>query len=146
MGICVNNRTRRVITLKLDEQFEKRYPCSYNEKQLIEKIKAFIAINENDIQQSFYKANTNDEIFEILKREEKQILINYFNPKKDIFINDVKIKINSLKEIINDFNELAQNIINVENGQQAYKNKIIREVERINNNKNSFKIDFCQLC
>lgn len=194
------------INPQLYRDFEKRYHCSYNEGQLLEKINKFVIMNENDIQESFFKENTKDKIFELLKREEKKILVSSFNSEKNSFINDIQNILNSFQvitiqrknfdnslnnlnqmdiqnipignhimnqmgsddsvlsntndnfnqnlmipniqmnivhqNIINDFNELTSNIIKIEKGEQIYKHKIIREITKINDNKNSFRIDF----
>jgi len=197
----------------INQDFEKRYHCSYNESQLHEKINNLVSMNENDIQESFFKEQTKDKIFELLKKEEKKILINSFNSEKNSFINDIQNNLNSFhvvnvqrknfnnnlnpmnmnmpapnvqiglnysmdnynvnelnsndcevelpsininpnptinpnmkmkisSKIINDFTELTSNLIQIENGEQIYKHKIIREIMKINDDKDSFRIDF----
>ena len=147
MGVCSDEKVKikRNCNSKIEEDYQERYPCSYNENQLIEKINKFIATNENDIQDAFYKKQTNDPIFELLKKEEREILINYFNSKKNSLIDSIQNKLNALKGNIFGFNEITSNIIDVENGEKAYKNKIKREISKINNNKDSFKIDFLSI-
>jgi len=111
----------------------------------LEKLNQFIEINENDIQDDFYKKHTSDPIFELLKSEEKQILIDYFYSKKNLLVNSIQNQLNALKENIGDFNDITSNIIKIENGEKVYKNKIKREISKINNNKNSFKIHFLSI-
>jgi predicted GTPase len=126
----------------LENDFKKKYQCSYTYEQIIINLAHFIEINENDIQESFYSINTEDAIFELLKKNEKQILVNFLNSKKNILINDVQNKLNNFNNYINyDFSELIKNIINIENGKQIYKQKIFRETSKINNDKDCFRID-----
>lgn len=65
MGVCSDEKVKikRNCNSKIEEDYQERYPCSYNENQLIEKINKFIATNENDIQYAFNKKQTNDPIF-----------------------------------------------------------------------------------
>ena len=81
----------------------------------MEKLNQFIEINENDIQDDFYKKHTSDPIFELLKSEEKQILIDYFYSKKNLLVNSIQNQLNALKENIGDFNDITSNIIKIEN-------------------------------
>ena len=66
----------------LENDFKKKYHCSYTYEQIIINLAHFIEINENDIQESFFSINTEDAIFELLKKNEKQILVNFLNSKK----------------------------------------------------------------
>ena len=146
MGVaCYDSKAKRNSEINPRENFSKLFPCSYTENQLLEKINNFIRENENDIQESFFTEKTNDRIFELLKKEEKEILLNYFNSKKDSFINDIQNKLNEFDISTYDFNDLALKLINKEKGEQIYKNKIIREITKINNKEESFKIDYLSI-
>ena len=87
---CYDSNTKGNSETNLTENFSEKYPCLYSENQLFEKINNFI--NENDIQESFFKEKTDDKIFELLKNEEKQILLDYFNSKIRSFVTDIQIK------------------------------------------------------
>ena len=137
---CLTVQTVKLNRLAMN--FSKN-PCSYTEQQLIEKLDNFIKINENDIQASFYNKTTDDKIFELLKKDEKKLILDYFNSQKNMYINDVHNQLNIAQGMIRDnFEEIAQNIITVEKGEQIYKMKINREIEKINRDINSFRIDF----
>ena len=137
---CLTVQTVKLNRLAMN--FSKN-PCSYTEQQLIEKLDNFIKINENDIQASFYNKITDDKIFELLKKDEKKLILDYFNSQKKIYINDVHNQLNIAQGMIRDnFEEISQNIITGEQGEQIYKMKINREIEKINRDLNSFRIDF----
>ena len=142
MGFLCDVNMKRNSKLQSIEDFKKKYSCSFIESQLQEKINEFIKSNENSIQEPFFNVHTKDKIFELLKKEERTILVNYFNSKKDIFLKDIQNTINSQMQTMYDFNQLTSDIINIENGSQVYKSKIIREIEIISKDKNSFRIDF----
>ena len=145
MGVCSDETVRKNSISNLEEDFEKRYPLphGYNSNfDYTEMINKFISDNQNDIQESFFAKYTNDSTFESLKQEEKQILINYLNSKKLTFLNELENKIRELENVQRDYNQVCTNILNIENAKQVYKQKILREISKINNNKDSFRIDF----
>ena len=145
MSSCYGIKCKRITVLNLLENFEKKYPCSYTQNKLLDLVNNFIKENENDIQESFFKEKTNDEIFELLKNEEKQILLDFFNSKIVNFRNDIQNKLNQLNANGLDYNDLALKLINIEKGEQIYINKIIKEINKINNKEDSFKIDFLSI-
>ena len=145
MGACYDLKPMRNTQSNLSDNFEEKFSCLYTENQLLEKINNFINENENDIQESFFKEKTDDKIFELLKYEEKQILSDYFNSKIVNFRNDIQNKLNQLNRNALDFDDLAKKLINIEKGEQIYINKIIREINKINNKEESFKIDFLSI-
>ena len=129
----------------LIDDFAKRYPITCTENQLNEKINKFIEDTENDIQESFFKENTNDMAFELLKKEERKFLVNYLNTKKTLLTTDLNNKLNEFRQIVNNFDELTTKTINCENGEKIYKNKMKREIEKINKKLESFKIDYLSI-
>ena len=139
MGVCSDERNRVDDFTK--EDFGKRYPSSYGDDELNQMIDRFIESSQNNKQESFFMKHTNDQAFELLKNEEKNILLNYFNSKKSIFITAIQNKINGLK-LNDDYNQIIIDIIKIEEGERIYKDKIIREITKINNDINKFKIDF----
>ena len=157
MGISCGNYTSKERNIEitnyhinLENDYKKEHHCSYTYEHLIKKMDHFIENKENDIQESFYNNNTEDRILELLKKNEKQILVNYINSKKKILIDDAQNKLKNLNKggilfsfnINNDFSELTKNIIKFENGEQIYKQKIFKEIPKINNDKDCFRIDF----
>ena len=145
MGACYDLKPMRNTASNLSENFEEKFPCSYTENQLLDLINNFINENENDIQESIFKEKTDDKIFELLKNEEKQILLDFFNSKIVNFRNDIQNKLNQLNRNELDFDDLASKLINIEKGEQIYINKIIREINKINNKEDSFKIDYLSI-
>jgi GTP-binding protein EngB required for normal cell division len=146
MGSCVCGKKRKEIKInKLVDDFAERYPITCTEIQLNEKINKYIKDTENDIQESFFKENTNDMAFELLKKEERKFLVNYLNTKKTLLTTDLNNKLNEFRQIVNNFDELTTKTINCENGEKIYKNKMKREIEKINKKLESFKIDYLSI-
>ena len=81
-------------------------------------------------------------MFELLKTEEKKLLINFFNLNKNTLTSNVQNKLRELENKHYDFNDLSTNIINIENGEKIYKQKIVREITKINEDRDSFRIDY----
>ena len=138
MGSCVYGKKRKEIKInKLVDDFAKRYPITCTEIQLNEKINKFIKDTENDIQESFFKEHTNDKAFELLKKEERKFLVDYLNTKKTLLITDLNNKLNEFRQIVNNFDDLTTKLI--------YKNKMKREIDKINKKLESFKIDYLSI-
>ena len=131
MGCCCGNENLNVLN-------DNPYACKYNESEIIDKLNDFI--EKIEIQDSFFEINytSEDNIYNILKKEEKKELTDYFNNKKNIFMKIIK-KFNLNVSL--DYDSLSSQIINNnKNGQNTYKIKIKNEVSKISSNKDSFKI------
>lgn len=145
MGSCVCGKRKEIKINKLVDDFAKRYPITCTEIQLNEKINKFIKDTENDIQESFFKEHTNDKAFELLKKEERKFLVDYLNTKKTLLITDLNNKLNEFRQIVNNFDDLTTKLINCEKGEKIYKNKMKREIDKINKKLESFKIDYLSI-
>lgn len=144
MGICnTNNRKRNKTEESVEENVKNNFTCKFNDDSgLIELLTNFT--EKMEIQDSFYETkdssnnNLEDNTYDIIKKEEKRELTEYFNLKKEIFINNIS-KINLNKNF--NFDSLSSQIIANKNGDKTYENKIENEISKINSNKESFKIN-----
>ena len=82
--------------------------------------------------------NSNDHVFSLLKKKEKEELLKFFNSKKSVFINQCYKYLDKKNNII--FDRYASSIINLENAIDVYSNKLKREIAKICHNKNEFKV------
>ena len=140
MGICNAIKSKKKENVQSVESKPKNnFNIKYNnESELIGILNKFS--EKIEIQESFFEINdtSDDNIYNILKKEEKKELSDYFNTKKNIFMNIIK-KFNLNVSL--DYDSLSSQIINNnKNGQNTYKNKIKNEVSKISSNKDSFKI------
>ena len=140
MGICNAIKSKKKENVQSVENKPKNnFNIKYNnESELIGILNKFS--EKIEIQDSFFEINdtSDDNIYNILKKEEKKELTDYFNTKKNIFMNIIK-KFNLNVSL--DYDSLSSQIINNnKNGQNTYKNKIKNEVSKISSNKDSFKI------
>ena len=141
MGICFSSKSiKKERTQSVENKPKNNIIIKYNnEKELIDMLTRFS--EKVEIQDSFFEINdtSEDNIYDLLKKEEKKELTDYFNTKKNIFMNIIK-KFNLNLSL--DYDSLSSQIINNnKNGQNTYKNKIKNEVSKINSNKDSFKIN-----
>ena len=141
MGICNAIKSKKKENVQSVENKPKNnFNIKYNnESELIGILNKFS--EKIEIQDSFFEINdtSDDNIYNILKKEEKKELTDYFNTKKNIFMNIIK-KFNLNVSV--DYDSLSSQIINNnKNGQNTYKNKIKNEVSKISSNKDSFKIN-----
>jgi energy-coupling factor transporter ATP-binding protein EcfA2 len=141
MGICNAIKSKKKENVQSVENKPKNnFNIKYNnESELIGILNKFS--EKIEIQDSFFEINdtSDDNIYNILKKEEKKELTDYFNTKKNIFMNIIK-KFNLNVSL--DYDSLSSQIINNnKNGQNTYKNKIKNEVSKISSNKDSFKIN-----
>ena len=54
-------------------------------------------------------------------------------------------KLNEFRQIVNNFDDLTTKLINCEKGEKIYKNKMKREIDKINKKLESFKIDYLSI-
>ena len=135
-NIFDNNKTK-IIETNIVDDFQRRNPCKYEEKELLNLLNNFIGNSE--IQDFFYEVdNSNDHVFSLLKKKEKEELLKFFNSKKSVFINQCNKYLDKKNNII--FDRYASSIINLENAIDVYSNKLKREIEKISHNENEFKV------
>ena len=97
--------------------------------------------NDDNIQDfSIQKYNLEDPVFRSVKKEENEILFNFYKSKKNEFKNDINIYLE--KHNINFNSTLIRQIISNERGKEIIKQKIKDEIEYIKNDKEIFKIEY----
>ena len=82
----------------------------------------------------------NDSVYELIKKEENEELINFFDKIQESFIQDINNNLNSSENI--NFYPLVSQIISNEDGKNIFKNKIKKHLSEINENKEKFKINY----
>ena len=89
----------------------------------------------------FSNENSNDRIYELLKKFMKKELINFFELNKTKAVEEFNNKIKEQNSDY-DFNEFVCQIINIEGGKEICMNKIYDEINEINKNKKQFEINY----
>ena len=110
---------------------------------IIKQFKDFLS--KDIIQTQFFDAKEkieNDSIFVILLKEEKEILINFFNSQKEKFLKIIKESIKKINLERPILNSLVLNILDSEKDDVSYLNKLKKEIKIIKEDKNSYKIDY----
>ena len=97
--------------------------------------------NDDNIQDfSIQKYNLEDPVFQSVKKEENEILFNFYKSKKNELKNDINIYLE--KHNINFNSTLIKQIISNEGGKEIIKQKIKNEIECVKNNNEIFKIEY----
>ena len=136
--IIINEESFDYIMEKAEDS-KISYKPKYNLKELNNLLINFD--NNLEIQDFFYKIESNDHVFNLLKKKEKEELLKFFNSKKPEF----KEFLNNLNYINNDnFDNYISTIITYENAAKVYLNKIKREISKISNNANQLKLNIYQ--
>ena len=121
--------------------FRTRFPLSHNKNSLKKSLDDFK--NYLLVQDFFYEVdNSEDDVYAELKKQEKEDLIQYFNTYKSSFTEKI---VDKIEEILNksfNFNNYASKILNDEKVEQAYSNKIKREVAKLNRDETKFEIKY----
>ena len=124
-----------------DMDFRTKYPCHYNKNSLKNSIDDFR--NNLIIQDSFYEVdNKEDNIYEELKKKEKNDLTYFFNTNNLSFIVKIEEKMDEILNKSLNFDKLTSEILNNEKAEQAYSNKIKREINKLNMDKRKFEIKY----
>ena len=124
-----------------DMDFRTRFPLNFDKNSLQKSIDIFK--NNLLVQDSFYEVNNSeDSVYGELKKQEKKDLIQYFNNYKSSFIEKIKEKLDGILDKSFNFNNYASNILNDEKAEQAYSNKIKREVAKLNKDERKFEIKY----
>ena len=118
---------------------KRDFKCTKDKRELMNELNYFL--NQVNIQNQFFekRKNLNDPVFELIQKEEKKIVNEFFYKNKDSFINELLNYLNYQKTNFNP--NIIQQIINSENGYQIYKNKIENVISKINIEKSTFQID-----
>ena len=121
--------------------FENKYPIEYNSTDLENNLDEFS--RNSRIQDSFFEnEQSDDEIYLLLKKKEKEELTKFFNDKKYEFLNFLKNKIESYSNDNFNYNDIVKSIIKNEKADNIYQKKIMKEVLKIKKNREEFKINF----
>ena len=98
--------------------------------------------NKMEYQDIYFKNANSDKIFEALKNYELNDLKNFFDSKKINFINEINDTYNEKNIKINDIYSLKKIILSSKQFEDAYTNKINKEIEIINGNETFCKIEY----
>ena len=137
MGICTSDKDKEIDYGAFNKE---DFICSYEKEELNKKLKDFI--NRKNIQDldNEQKGKLNDSVYELIKKEENEELINFFDKIQESFIQDINNNLNSSENI--NFYPLVSQIISNEDGKNIFKNKIKKHLSEINENKEKFKINY----
>ena len=119
---------------------EINYDVKYSDQQLISKLSSFT--QSMKIQESIFKANSGgqDPIFDAINVNLKEVLIEVFKKYQHNFVNGLLNYLNS--SYLNIEQNLVSNLIQVENGYQVYTDKVMKEIAKIDKDKDLFKIEY----
>ena len=120
---------------------EINYDLKYSDQQLISKLSKFT--ESTIIQESIFKkdAGSQDPVFDAINANQKEALIDVFKKYQQNFVNGLLNYLNSPSNLDIDRN-LVSNLIQVENGYQVYTDKVMKEITKIDKNKDLFKIEY----
>jgi energy-coupling factor transporter ATP-binding protein EcfA2 len=133
MGICASEKDKEIAD-------KEDFKCKYEKEELNKKLKDFI--NRKNIQDldNEQKGKLNDSVYELIKKEENEELINFFDKIQESFIQDINDYLYSSENI--NFYPLVSQIISNEDGKNIFKNKIKKHLSEINENEEKFKINY----
>ena len=111
----------------------------YRVSELPQKFKKIIF--EDKIQDFLDKKYINeDPVFQLIRNEEKKILFQFYQSKKNNFLMNMNSYFDERN--LNFIPELTKPIISIEHGKEILEKKIKREIMEINDNENADKIDY----
>ena len=118
---------------------EISFECQLSETDLSNKIDEFI--KQTKEQNEFYIKQSNDNIYNQLRKSEEKILKEKFMLSKKDFLNQVEQKYREefSKQRI-DFKNISEKIINLENGEFILTNKIRKNILEIERNTDNFSV------
>ena len=100
-----------------------------------------VIINQK-IQDIFFQTDSsNDSTFDLFRKRKGNELTEYFKKEKSNALDFYKSKINDFNRNYN-YNEMVKSILNTENGNNIYTQKIKYEINKIHNQSNDFKIEY----
>lgn len=122
---------------------EINYDVKYSDQQLISKLSSFT--QSMKIQESIFKANSGgqDPVFDAINVNLKEVLIEIFKKYQQNFVNGLLNYLDS--SYLNIEQNLVSNLIQVENGYQVYTDKVMKEIAKIDKNKDLFKIEYLHI-
>ena len=130
MGCC-EPKSRPV-----DNSTNKNY---YDPETIKSKFKDYI-LTDNIVDSFTKNYNLNDNVFQSIKKEERDILEKYYKSRKKEFENNMNIYLE--KQNLNFITLLTRQIIANEGGREKLEGSIKAEIQKINNNKDSEKIEY----
>ncbi len=118
---------------------EISFECQLSETDLSNKIAEFIKSTRD--QNEFYIKQSNDNIYNQLRKSEEKILKEKFMLSKIDFLNQIEQKYREefSKQRIN-FKNISEKIINLENGEFILTNKIRKNILEIERNTDNFSV------
>ena len=123
----------------LDNNFKESFKCQYDSKQLDILLENFI--QKANIQDSFFeKLDFDDYCFNSLRKYEKVELSNYFESNRSKLLGILNEKLNQIINYSN-FKETIIKVLQLENADNIYLDKIKNKILRINEDINKHKIE-----
>ena len=137
-----NNSTNTTNTTQNNtkDEEENNYTLEYNDNDLMKMLSNFI---ENFIyHDSIYglKEGNEDPVFNDINENQKKMLIDYFLKNKKNISNALLSFLNS--KPLNVSNNIITDLMRSEDSYSIYEKKVIREIDKINRNKDLFKIKY----
>ena len=137
-----NNSTNTTNTTQNNtkDEEENNYTLEYNDNDLMKMLSSFI---ENfKYQDSIYglKEGNEDPVFNDINENQKKMLIDYFLKNKKNISNALLSFLNS--KPLNVSNNIITDLMRSEDSYSIYEKKVIREIDKINRNKDLFKIKY----
>ena len=111
----------------------------YDPETIKSKFKDYI-LTDNIVDSFTKNYNLNDNVFQSIKKEERDILEKYYKSRKKEFENNMNIYLE--KQNLNFITLLTRQIISNEGGREKLEGSIKAEIQKINNNKDSEKIEY----
>ena len=99
-------------------------------------------INNPTIQDSFFGVQSGDSVFDLLKKKKKKSLTELLKKSKRNMINFLDSKIKILNGKNYNYKELVKSMLNSENADNVYNEKIKKEISKIKNNREEFEIKY----
>ena len=141
MGLC-DSKSSNMNKAKKDNLSDFNiddYNCKFEKEELNRKLNYFV--NQTNIQDltNYKNDNSDDSVYELIKKEENEELTKFFDKIKISFMKDIDNFLFS--QNINNLYPLVSQIISNENGNEIYKNKIKKQISIIKEKENLFKIN-----
>ena len=136
--MCDFNQTDKSLNSTSNQNV--KFTCKYDPPQLTNQLNSFL--NEIMIQDSIFdtKKSLKDSVFDMINKKEKEELIEFLTNEKNNYINNISYYLKN-KQILN-FNGLVVKLLNEENYFDIYKEKVKKEITKINNDVKSFEINY----
>ena len=119
---------------------EKDFVSKYNDSELVNMLKNYIENFKNLDSIYAKKEGSQDPVFDAINENQKNILIDYFRKNKNEIARVLLNFLNSRS--LNVGQNLISDLLQTENGYSVYEKKVLREIAKINENKDLFKIQY----